>query len=89
MHIKLSTNYYRALKKFVTNNKKNAEAIKKALKLFRENPNHPSLNMEKLRNAKGMYTFRLNKSDRVFFIWLEKDSVLLIDIGQHDKYRKY
>lgn len=90
MHITLSANYYHALKKFVANNKKNAQAIKKALTLFKENPNHPSLNLEKLQNTKGVYTVRLiNKSDRIFFVWIEKNTVLFIDIGKHDKYRKF
>lgn len=76
MYITLSANYYHALKKFVANNKKNAQAIKKALTLFKENPNHPSLNLEKLQNTKGVYTIRLNKSDRIFFLDRKKHSTL-------------
>jgi len=31
----------------------------------------------------------LNKSDRIFFIWQEKNMASSIDIGKHDKYRRY
>lgn len=89
MQIKLSASYFRALKKFVSNNKKNSESVKKALKLFKENPNHPSLNLEKLQHTEGVYTIRVNKGDRLFLIRTDKDTVILIDVGKHDKYRKY
>ena len=76
-------------KKYVKNNRKRFEDFKKAVTLFASNPNHPSLNVEKLRNAKGVYTIRLSKGDRIFFIWKEERTVLFIDIGKHDKYRRY
>lgn len=53
------------------------------------NPAYPSLNIEKLKNAQDIYTIRLNKGDRIFFLWKEENTALFIDIGKHDKYRKY
>lgn len=88
MQIKLSTSYYRALKGFVRNNKKNAENIKKTLKLLRENPRHPSLNLEKLKGSL-IWTIRIDRGNRIFFSWVDKATVLFLDIGKHDKYRKY
>ena len=88
MQIKLSASYYRALKNFVKNNKRNAHNIKKALKLLKENPHHPSLNLEKLK-GRHVWTIRIDKANRIFLSWIEKDTVLLLDIGKHDKYRKY
>jgi len=76
-------------KKYVKNNRKRFEDFKKAVTLFASTPNHPSLNVEKLRNAKGVYTIRLSRSDRIFFIWKEERAALFIDIGKHDKYRRY
>ena len=70
MQIKLSANYYRALKNFVKNNKRNAENIKKALKLLKENKYHPSLNLEKLKGS-HIWTIRIDKSDRIFFYWTD------------------
>ncbi|GEM_PF-909287 len=76
-------------KKYLKNNSKRFAEYKKATALFLSNPEHPGLNIEKLKNAKGIYTIRLNKSDRVFFIWKKENAALFIDIGKHDKYRKY
>ncbi len=88
MQIKLSASYYRALKNFVKNNKRNAENIKKALKLLKENQHHPSLNLEKLKGS-SIWTIRIDKGNRIFFSWIDKTTVLFLDIGKHDKYRKY
>jgi len=88
MQIKLSERYYRALKKFVKNNKTNADNIKKALKLFKENPKHPSLKLEKLKGSR-VWTIRIDKGNRIFLFWIDKSTALLIDIGKHDKYRRY
>ena len=88
MQIKLSASYYRALKSFVKNNKRNAENIKKTLKILKENPHHPSLNLEKLSGSK-IWTVRIDKSNRIFFFWVDGKTALLIDIGKHDRYRRY
>lgn len=76
-------------KKYLQNNAQRLIEYKKAVVLFLSNPAHPSLNLERLTNTKGVYTIRLNKSDRIFFIWKEENTALFIDIGKHDKYRKY
>ncbi len=76
-------------KKYLKNNPKRLAEYKKAIALFLSSPIHPGLNIEKLKNTKGVYTIRLNKGDRIFFIWKEKNTGILIDIGKHDKYRKY
>lgn len=76
-------------KKYIKNNHERFEDYKKAVTLFLSNPLHPGLNIEKLKNAKSVYTIRLSRSDRIFFIWKEENTALFIDIGKHDKYRKY
>ncbi|MBI4036691.1 hypothetical protein HY386_02335 [Candidatus Daviesbacteria bacterium] len=88
MHIKLSASYLHALKGFVKGNQRNAESTKKAIRLFKQNPRHPSLNLEKLQGLK-VWTIRINKGNRIFFIWLDESTALFIDIGKHDKYKKY
>ena len=88
MQIKLSASYYRALKNFVKNNKRNAENIKKALKLLKENQHHPSLNLEKLKGS-HIWTIRIDRGNRIFFSWINKTTALFLDIGKHDKYRRY
>ena len=88
MYIKLSASYYRALSKFVKGNKRNAIVIKKTLELFKRDPSYPSLNLEKLIGSK-VWTIRIDRGNRIFFSWIDKETALFIDIGKHDKYRSY
>lgn len=87
MEIQLSSVYYRSLKQFVKNNKTNAQNVKKALSILKNNPTHPSLNLEKLGGTK-IWTIRVDKGNRIFFC-IRKNIALLIDVGKHDKYRRY
>ena len=91
LEIKLeySEHFLSERKKYIRNNRKCFEDYKKAVTLFLLNPLHPGLNIEKLKNAKSVHTIRLNKRDRIFLIWKEENTALFIDIGKHDKYRKY
>lgn len=89
INLEYSSHFLSERKKYVKNNYQHFEDYKKTVILFVSNPNHPSLNIEKLKNARGVYTIRLNKSDRIFFIWNGENTVLFIDIGKHDKYRRY
>lgn len=81
--------FLRKRKKYLKNNPTRFAEYKKAISLFLLSPTHPSLNLERLTNTKGVYTIRLNKGDRIFFVWKEGNIALFVDIGKHDKYRKY
>lgn len=83
-----STNFIKERKKFVKANKYRVKAINKCLSLFIINPQHPSLNLEKLQN-RNIWTLRIDKANRIFFIWISKDEALFTDIGTHDKYKLY
>lgn len=87
--LEYSQHFLSERKKYIKNSPERFEDFKKAVAKFLSNPIHPGLNIEKLRNAKGVYTIRLNKGDRIFFIWKAENTVLFIDIGKHDKYRRY
>lgn len=87
--LEYSKHFLSERKKYVKNNQQRFEDYKKAVSLLVLNPTHPSLNLEKLKNSKGVYTIRLNKSDRIFLVWKEENTALFLDIGKHDKYRKY
>lgn len=63
-------------------------AIIKTLKKFSHNPNHPSLRLEKLHGSK-IWTVRIDKGNRIFLAWIDTSTVLLVDIGKHDKYRRH
>lgn len=87
--LEYSRHFLSERRKYVKNNLQRFEDYKKAARLFVSNPLYPSLNIEKLRNTKEIYTIRLNRSDRIFFIWKEEGTAVFIDIGKHDKYRRY
>lgn len=78
----------RNLKKYVKKNTDRAEAVLSALNTFRHNPNNPGLNTEKLVNSE-IWSMRINRGDRIFLVWIDKKTVLLVDIGPHDKYKNY
>ena len=62
---------------------------KKQFKLFLNNLFHPSLNTEKLEpKNNNIWSFRIDKSNRVIFTFSEDETILLLDIGPHDIYRK-
>lgn len=83
-----SSGYLAARRKFLKNNSKLADKAIKAISRFSKNPQHPSLNLEKLRGTK-VWTIRIDQGNRIFFYWIEESKALFIDIGKHDKYRKY
>lgn len=87
--LEYSSHFLSERKKYVKNNRQRFKDYKKAVSLFTSNSSHPSLNLEKLQNSKHVYTIRLNKGDRIFFVWKEENIALFIDIGKHDKYRRY
>lgn len=80
-----SSKFTRELEKFVKNDKSRAKAVKKALNLLINNPLSPGLNIEKITTE--IWTIRIDKGNRIFFTFVDKRAILLIDIGKHDKYR--
>ena len=56
----------------------------KQKKLFEENPFHPSLKTELLEPRKmKIWSFRIDRKYRAFFIFREKDVVEIIDVNNH------
>jgi len=56
----------------------------KQLNLFKENPNHPSLNTEKLSpKTAGLYSFRIDRKYRVVFHILLNGEAQIVDINDH------
>ncbi|OGK42611.1 hypothetical protein A3A74_06270 [Candidatus Roizmanbacteria bacterium RIFCSPLOWO2_01_FULL_35_13] len=88
VRIETNSNFEKERKKFIKNNLQLAEKVIKAIKLLTENPSHPSLNLEKLKGS-NIWTVRIDKGNRIYLTWIDKDKVFLLDIGPHDKYRKY
>lgn len=88
MKISESSRYQQAFKVFVKGDRKKAEALKKTLTLLKHNPRHPGLHSEKLKNSE-LWTVRIDRGNRLFFIWKDKSVIVLVDVGKHDKYKKY
>ncbi|OGH24093.1 MAG: hypothetical protein A3B47_04460 [Candidatus Levybacteria bacterium RIFCSPLOWO2_01_FULL_39_24] len=86
--ITYSSRYLTSRKKFLNNNFELFTKTVKAITLFVKNPNHPSLNLEKLK-GNSIWTIRINRGNRIFFSWIDKGTALFLDIGKHDKYRRY
>jgi len=84
--IQSSPHFERNRKKYVKKNALRAEKVLSTLNTFRHNPIHPGLNVEKLVNS-DIWSIRLDRGDRIFFTWIDKNTALLLDIGVHDKYR--
>lgn len=83
------TNYYlQNRKKFLKNNPQRSENMIKTLSIFVQHPIHPSLHLEKLQNG-PIWTIRIDKQNRIFFVWKTDNIMFLIDVGKHDKYRQY
>ena len=56
----------------------------KQLRLFRQNPLHPSLSTEKLNpKNRERWSFRVDLTYRVLFRFTEQDEALLLTIGHH------
>lgn len=75
-------------KKFVKHNLVRTRDVGAALRFFVDNPSHPSLQIEKLGGT-NIWTIRIDSGNRIFFIWIDNQTAVLIDIGPHDKNRKY
>lgn len=86
--IQYSSRYLSSRKKFLKNNLDLLNKTIKVVSLFVKNPKHPSLNLEKLKGS-TVWTIRIDKGNRIFFKWIDESMAIFIDIGKHDKYRKY
>ena len=56
----------------------------KQKKLFEQNPFHPSLKTELLEPRKmKIWSFRIDLKYRAIFVFIEKDTVEIIDVNDH------
>lgn len=88
MNVYLSKNFIKASKKLTKNNLLIKEKIKKKIKLFTNNPKHPSLKLHKLKGKMVEdWSFSVENNLRIVFTYVE-EGVLLVDIGSHDEVYK-
>jgi addiction module RelE/StbE family toxin len=56
------------------------------MKIFSSNPLNPKLRTHKLTgNLKGLWAFSVTYDCRVIFEFIDKEKILLINIGGHDE----
>ena len=68
--------------------------FKKQLDYLMENPQHPSLNLEKVDRERGIWAIRVTRGYRAAFIMpvpvfrVEGDLYIFLEIGEHNKVLK-
>ncbi len=63
------------------------QKAKKCIRLFEENPKHPSLKTHALDGKlDGYYSFSVDYETRIVFEFI-KDTAVFLKIGNHDVYR--
>ncbi len=90
MQIRLSEKVIRNIKKISQKDKKLASVIKKQLKIFENDPKHPSLRTHKLSgNFSSRWSISITRSIRMTYILRSNTKAYFIAIGTHDQvYRK-
>lgn len=63
------------------------EQARKAYRLFRDNPQHPSLNFKPVHPSQPIYSARISRSYRTIGVRVE-DEVIWFWIGSHADYDK-
>ena len=67
---------------------KDRRSARKAYRLWRDNPFHPSLRFKCINSEEDVWSARINRSYRAIGI-LDKDTVTWFWIGNHDDYERF
>lgn len=90
MKTKFSESIRRELTQIYKKDKKLSDRIEKQIKLFKENPNHPSLRTHKLSGkVENLWSISITMSVRIIYLRIGDELVLFVKIGTHGEvYRK-
>lgn len=69
-------------------NEQTRQAARKAYKLWRENPFHPSLHFKCVNDKENIWSVRITRNYRAVGIF-EDDTVTWFWIGSHDDYENF
>ena len=87
MKINRSSRFKRSFKKLPSDIQKDFDG---KIKIFFNDPFSPSLRTHKLKgNLADYYAFNLKQGYRVLFDFIGENTVVLVNIGSHDDYRKW
>ncbi|MGN1317576.1 MAG: type II toxin-antitoxin system YafQ family toxin [Lachnospirales bacterium] len=59
------------------------------LKLFSENPNHPSLRTKRIQGTDNLYECSVNMSIRIIWYYEGEKIIILVDVGHHDILKQF
>ncbi len=90
MKAKFSPFVQKRLTEIYKKDKKLVSKVEKQVALFESNPKHPSLRIHKLSgNLNNIWSLSINKSHRMVYKLIDKETAYFVDIGTHDEiYRK-
>lgn len=90
MKIRISAELAKELRRLKKQNPQLIRQVNKQLKIFAQNPKHPSLRTHKLAGKlENMWSISITRSIRMVYIFLDKNEAYFIDIGTHKEvYRK-
>lgn len=64
------------------------EEVLEKIELFKDRNNHKSLKVHKLHGRlRNRYSFSINFKFRVIFVYMDKTTVALLSVGDHDIYK--
>lgn len=82
MTIEYSSNFLRQTRKLSTQDQKR---LSERLEWFKKDRLDPRLHVHPLTGRlKGYFSFSLDYSKRVVFLWMDTETVLFTDVGSHD-----
>ena len=76
--------FWKAYEKLDNNNQERARDI---YRLWKDNPNHPSLHFKKIHSTKSIYSIRIGLGHRALGI-LHEETLIRFWIGSHQDYDK-
>jgi len=80
--------FHSSYKKFIKGTPSLKQKVNNILIRFSQNPQYPSLRLEKLQGS-NIWTIRVDRGNRLFFIWSSTgDTAIFFLVGPHDSYRK-
>lgn len=86
MNAKFSPLVQREVSLIRKRDKKLIARIKKQIQIFEQNPKHPSLRLHKLTGGlNNTWSISINRSVRMVYRILDKDTAYFVDVGTHDE----
>lgn len=81
------TNRFQKHYKSLTETEK--KQLKNKLKIFSENPNHPSLRTKRIQGTKDLFECSVNMSIRIIWYYEGDKIIVMVDVGHHDILKQY